>query len=102
MQREEVSKAFEENKSQMNSTQQNQEEDAKSKQSGALPVGMNESELKLVKECIKKTVEFEKTFKVFVNQVNIDNVKSELTKMHEALSHKLNSSDIADVKEMLS
>lgn len=101
-QKEEFNKVLEETKSQNNLTLQNQEEDAKSKASGAQAVGMNEGELKIVKECIRKTVEFEKTFKVFVNQVNIDNIKGELAKMHEALNHKLNSSDIADVKEMLS
>ncbi len=102
MLKEEVSKALEENKSLMLITQQNQEEDAKSRNSGAQPVGLKEGELKIVKECIKKTADFEKTFKVFVNQVNIENVKAELAKMNEALNSKLNSTDIADVKDMLS
>jgi hypothetical protein len=102
MQREEVNKAIEETRSQISNTQQNLDEDAKSRQSGQMPVGMNEGEFKIVKECIRKTMEFEKSFKVFVNQVNIDNIKSEFVKMHEALNHKLNSSDIADVKDMLS
>jgi len=101
-QKEELNRAMEENRSHINLTIQNNEEEIKSRNGAAQNVGMSEHELKLVRECTRKTMEFEKNFKVFVNQVNIDNIKSELAKLHEALNQKLNSSDIADVKEMLS
>jgi hypothetical protein len=98
LQKEEMNKAIEETKS--NYVSANNEEENKSKNSTPT-AGLNEHEMKMVKDCIKKTIEFEKTFKVFVNQVNIDNIKSELAKINEALGNKLNISDIADIKEIL-
>jgi len=97
-QKEELNKAIEESKSHIITTQHNFEEDNKSKNS--VPA-MNEAEMKMVKECIKKTLEFEKNFKVFVNAVNIEHLKSEIAKMHDALNLKLNISDIEDFKESL-
>jgi len=99
-QKEEINKVIEETKNHIISTQQNNEDENRSKNE-TQGMGMSEGDLKMVKECIKKTVEFEKTFKVFVNSVNIDNIKSELVKIHESLNSKLNASDITDVKEML-
>ncbi len=100
-QKEEFNKAIEENKSQINYTLQNNEEESNSRGNGQ-GSGMNEQELKLIRECTKKTLEFEKNFKVFVNSSNIDNIKSEIVKLHEALNLKLNINDISDFKEMLS
>lgn len=75
-----------------------QEEEAKSR---SQQPGINDGELKLIRDCIKKTSDFEKTFKVFVNSVNIDNLKNELGKIREALDGKLNVSDVTDFKESL-
>ena len=62
---------------------------------------LDEKELKAVRDCIKKTSEFEKTFRVFVASVNIENIKNELGKMKENLDGKLNVSDVTDFKESL-
>ena len=94
--KEDMKNVIEETKSNINLTMQ--EEEAKSRNQQP---GLNDAELKSVKDCIKKTSEFEKTFRVFVASVNIDNIKNELNKMKEALENKLNVSDVTDFKESL-
>lgn len=92
-----MDKVIEDTKSIYNITMQ--EEEARSKNQQA---NMSDSDLKAVRDCIKKTSEFEKSFRVFVASVNIDNIKNELGKMRENLDNKLNVSDVTDFKESLS
>jgi chromosome segregation ATPase len=91
--KEDMNKLIEETKSNYNYTMQEEEKNKNQ------PSSMTDSDLRVVRECIKKTSDFEKTFKVFVANVNIENVKSELSKIKEALESKLNITDVNDFKE---
>jgi hypothetical protein len=94
--KEDMKNLIEETKSNYNITLQEEEAKSRSQQPG-----VSDGELKVIRDCIKKTSDFEKTFKVFVASVNIDNIKNELGKMRESLDGKLNVSDVTDFKESL-
>lgn len=95
--KEDMTRLIEETKSNFNLTMQEEENKSKNQPQSNL----SDSELKFVRDSVKKTSEFEKTFKVFVASVNVDNIKSELNKMRESLDGKLNVSDVSDFKESL-
>lgn len=99
-QQSQINKAFEENKI-LKEMENTDEEDNNKKGEQPNTIGISEGEMKMVKDCIKKTIEFEKNFKVFVNSVNIDHIKAELAKMHEALATKLGPNDLLGIKETL-
>lgn len=63
---------------------------------------VSEAELKMVKDCMKKVLELEKNFKVFVNSLNIDHIRSELNKVSEAVGNKINASEVYDMKDNMS
>lgn len=101
-QRNEIDKALEENKNLKEAADIEEEEKLKSELEEKNNIGLSEGDMKLVKDCIKRTIEFEKTFKVFVNSINVDNIKAEFAKIQEALGNKLSAIDLLDIKDTLS
>ena len=63
---------------------------------------LSEAEIKQVRECIKKTSELEKTFKIFVNSINVDSIKNGIAKVNDGLMNRLTQNDILDIKDNIS
>ena len=63
---------------------------------------ISEGDTKLLKDCSKKVLDLEKNFKVFVNSLNIDNIRNEISKLNDQVGNKLNSSEVTDMKENMS
>lgn len=61
--------------------------------------GISEADMKMIKEMNKKIHELEKTHKLFVTTVNIDLVKSELSRLNDMLESKPNTGELHDLKE---
>jgi len=80
-----------------NESQYNNMED-KSKMSATF----SEAEMKLVKDCTKKVMDLEKSFKIFVNNSNIDHIKSELAKLNESINGKISANEVQDMKDNMS
>ena len=80
-----------------NESQNNNVED-KSKFSAT----MSEAELKMVKDCTKKVQDLEKSFKIFINSLNIENIRNEIAKLNEQMNGKVNSNDFSDMKNNMS
>ena len=80
----------------------NEEEDDNNKKKIALKVNNPQPDSKMLKDCVKKTLEIEKTLKLFINSVNVEQIRAELNKLNEALSIRLTKYDILDMKENLS
>ena len=60
---------------------------------------MNDEDMKMLKDNIRRMHDLEKTFKIFVNNANFDHIKSDINKLNEQIGQKLNSSEISDLKE---
>lgn len=80
-----------------NESQNNNVED-KSKMSATL----SEAEMKMVKDCTKKVLELEKSFKIFVSNLNIENIRNEIAKLNEAMVGKINAVEVHDMKDNMS
>lgn len=67
-----------------------------------ISASMSEAELKMVKDCTKKVLDLEKNFKVFINSLNIENIRNEISKLTEQVNAKSNANEVHDVKENIS
>lgn len=63
---------------------------------------VSDADAKLMKDFSKKVTDLEKNFKVFVTSINIDNIKSELSKLKEAVEGKANNSEVVENKDNIS
>lgn len=61
--------------------------------------GFSEQDAKVVKDVGRKVMEVEKTLRLFIQNVNIDFIKSELTRLSEGLNSKVSITDFAELKE---
>ena len=75
----------------------NSKEDV-SKRSG----NVSDADVKLLKDFSKKVTDLEKNFKVFISSINIDNIKSELSKLKEAVEGKANNCEVVENKDNIS
>jgi hypothetical protein len=94
-------KAFRENQEgsqKLDNESQNNNVEDKSK----ISASMSEADLKMVKDCTKKVLDLEKSFKVFVNSLNIDNVRNDISKLNEQMNGKINATEVHDIKENIS
>jgi hypothetical protein len=62
-------------------------------------VGLNENDMKKFKEMSKKINELDKNFKFFTANVNIDFIRSELTRLSESLNEKTTVSELHELRE---
>lgn len=63
---------------------------------------LHEEDMKLIKDNMRRTIELEKNFKVFVNNANFESLRHDINKVNELLGLKLNSSEIGDIRENMS
>lgn len=80
-----------------NESQNNNVED-KSK----ISASMSEAELKMVKDCTKKVLDLEKSFKVFINSLNIEHIRNDIAKLNEQVNGKVNANEVNDMKDNMS
>lgn len=62
-------------------------------------IGFNEQDQKLLKDVNKRVLELDRTFKVFSQSINIEHVKSEISRISDNLIYKVNGQDHHELKE---
>lgn len=59
----------------------------------------SEIEMKMIRDCAKKVNDLEKNLKILVNNINIDSIKNDISKLQEGIGQKANSNDLYDMKD---
>jgi len=91
-------KEYQEGSMKYDNESQNNNVEEKSKMSATL----SEAEMKLVKDCTKKVMDLEKSFKIFINNLNIEHIRNEIAKLNEAINGKMSINEVQDMKDNMS